>query len=68
MYFAQCSFAEMKSKFIKLQNEFSSKDLGQELLIRVLRVPFSSSPRVSDVKFMKWRRELSPVTLNDHNF
>ena len=32
LYFAQCSFTEMKSTFIKLQNEFI-KDIGQELLI-----------------------------------
>ena len=32
LYFAQCSFTEMKSTFIKLQNEFLLKDIGQELL------------------------------------
>ena len=34
LYFAQCSFAEMKSTFIKLLNESLLKDIGQELLIR----------------------------------
>ena len=56
LYFARCSFTEMKSKFIKLQNEFLPKDIGQELLIvnnSVWCVLFSSSPWVSDVKFMK---------------
>ena len=33
LYFAQCSFTEMKSTFIKLQNESLPKDIGQELLI-----------------------------------
>ena len=33
LYFAQCSFTEMKSTFIKLQNESLQKDIGQELLI-----------------------------------
>ena len=33
MYFAQCSFTEMKSNFIKLQNEPIPKDIGQKLLI-----------------------------------
>ena len=33
MYFTQCSFTEMKSTFIKLQNQLSRKDIGQELLI-----------------------------------
>ena len=32
MYFAQWSFTEMKSTFIKLQNEPSQKDIGQILL------------------------------------
>ena len=31
MYFAQCSFAEMKGTFIKLQNEPLLKDIGQVL-------------------------------------
>ena len=31
--FAQCSFTEMKSTFIKPQNKSSPKDIGQELLI-----------------------------------
>ena len=29
----QCSFTEMKSTFIKLQNEALPKDIGQELLV-----------------------------------
>ena len=33
LYFAQCSFTKMKSAFIKLQNESSLKNIGQELLI-----------------------------------
>ena len=33
LYFAQCSFTEIKSTFIRLQNESLSKDIGQELLI-----------------------------------
>ena len=33
LYFAQCSFAEMKRTFIKLQNESFPKDIGQELHI-----------------------------------
>ena len=33
MHFAQRSFTEMKSTFIKLQNEPLSKDIGQVLLI-----------------------------------
>ena len=33
LYFAQCSFTEMKCTFIKLQNESLSKNIGQELLI-----------------------------------
>ena len=33
LYFAQCSFTEMKSTFIKLQNESLPKDIGQEWLI-----------------------------------
>ena len=33
MYFAQCSFTEMKSTFIKLQNEALPKDIRQALLI-----------------------------------
>ena len=33
LYFAQCSFTEMKTTFIKLQNESLPKDIGQELLI-----------------------------------
>ena len=33
LYFAQCSFTEMKSTFIKLQNESLPKDIRQELLI-----------------------------------
>ena len=32
LYFAQCSFTEMKTTFIKLQNEPLPKDIGQELL------------------------------------
>ena len=47
MYFAQCSFTEMKSIFIELQNEPLPKDVGQVLLTvnnNVLGVPFSSSP------------------------
>ena len=43
MYFAQCSFTEMKSISIELQNEPLPKDIGQVLLIvnnSVLRVPF----------------------------
>ena len=32
LYFAHCSFAEMKTTFIKLQNESLPKDIGQELL------------------------------------
>ena len=47
MYFAQCSFTEMKSTFIELQSESLPKDIGQVLLMAnngVLRVPFSSSP------------------------
>ena len=35
MYFAQRSFTEMKSTFIKLQNECLPKDIGQVLLIAV---------------------------------
>ena len=31
MYFAQCSFTEMKITFIKPQNESSLKDIGQLL-------------------------------------
>ena len=31
--FAQCSFTEAQSTFIKLQNESLLKDIGQELLI-----------------------------------
>ena len=33
MYFEQCSFAEMISTFIKLQNEPLAKNIGQVLLI-----------------------------------
>ena len=33
LYFAWCLFTEMKSTFIKLQNESLPKDIGQELLI-----------------------------------
>ena len=33
LYFAQCSFTEMKSTFIKLQNESLPKGIGQELFI-----------------------------------
>ena len=33
IYFAQCSFTEMKSTFIKLQNESLPKVIGQELLL-----------------------------------
>ena len=33
LYFAQCSFTEMKITFIKLQNVSFPKDVGQELLI-----------------------------------
>ena len=33
LYFAQSSFTEMKSAFIKLQNEPLPKAIGQELLI-----------------------------------
>ena len=33
LYFAQSSFTEMKSAFIKLQNERSPKAIGQELLM-----------------------------------
>ena len=33
MYFAQCSFTEMKSTFIKFQYEPLPKDIGQALLI-----------------------------------
>ena len=33
LYFAQCSFTEMKSTFAKLHNESLQKDIGQELLI-----------------------------------
>ena len=33
LYFAQYSFTEMKSTFIKPQNESLPKDIGQELLI-----------------------------------
>ena len=47
MHFAQCSFTEMKSTFIKLQHEFLLKDIGQVLLVvnnSVKRVPFSSLP------------------------
>ena len=33
LYFAQSSFTEMKSAFIKFQNEPLPKDIGQELLI-----------------------------------
>ena len=33
MYFAQCLFTEMKSTFIKLQNESLLKDIAQKLLI-----------------------------------
>ena len=32
LYFAKCSFTEMKSTFIKLQNESLPKDIRQELL------------------------------------
>ena len=32
-YFAQCSFTELKSTFIKLQKEPLPKDIGQELLM-----------------------------------
>ena len=38
MYFAQCSFTEMKSTFIKVQNEPVPKDIGQVLLIDVFNV------------------------------
>ena len=33
LYFAQYSFTEMKSTFIKLQNELLPKAIGQELLV-----------------------------------
>ena len=33
MYFAQCSFTEMKRTVIKLQNEPLPKDIGQVLPI-----------------------------------
>ena len=33
MYFAQCSFTELESTFVKLLNESSLKVIGQELLI-----------------------------------
>ena len=33
LYFARCSFTEMKTTFIKLQNESLPKDIGQELLM-----------------------------------
>ena len=33
MYFSQCSFTEMKSKFNKLENEPLPKDIGRVLLI-----------------------------------
>ena len=33
LYFAQCSFTEMKSTFIKLQNEPLPKDIGKKSLI-----------------------------------
>ena len=33
LYFAQCSFTEMKTTFIKLQNESLPIDIGQELHI-----------------------------------
>ena len=43
MYFAQCSFTEMTSTFVKPQNESLLKDIGQELLIANNGVPFSLS-------------------------
>ena len=33
LYFAQCSFTEIKTTFINLQNDSLPKDIGQELLI-----------------------------------
>ena len=45
LYFAQCSFTEMKSKFINLQNESLLKDIGKQILIvnnSVYHAPFSS--------------------------
>ena len=33
LYFGQCSFTEMKSTFVKLQNESLLRNNGQELLI-----------------------------------
>ena len=42
LYFAQCTFTEMKTTYIKLQNESLPKDIGQKLLIvhkRVLTCP-----------------------------
>ena len=33
LYFAQCSFTEMKTTFIKLQNQPFPKEIGQEFLI-----------------------------------
>ena len=33
LYFSQCSLTEMKSTFVKLQNESLPKDIGQELLL-----------------------------------
>ena len=56
LYFAQCSFKEMETTFIKFQNESLTKNIGQELLIvnnSVQRVLFSSSPWVSNIRFMK---------------
>ena len=44
LYFAQCLFTEMKSTFVKLQNESLPKDIGQELLIVNYSVLFFSSP------------------------
>ena len=33
IYFAQCSLTEVKSTFIKLQNDPLPKDIGQVLLV-----------------------------------
>ena len=56
LYFTQCSFTEMKTTFIKLQNESLPKDIGQELFIvnnSVLTCPIFFIALSQQRKFMK---------------
>ena len=66
MYFAQCSFAEMKYTFIELQNEPLPKNIGQVLLIVNNSVNVSHFfHRLESVTLIYEIAKLSPVTLMD---